>query len=330
MRFTFFISLFAASSAAAQFAPQAGIVGSTAVSQNSPAIRGWATGCTVSRGSLDIARPDSGTASSGMPTDANGASDASVVSLGDSGVAVLTFAQPIIDGPGADFAVFENGFLNPQNAEEAFLELAFVEVSSNGTNYVRFPSRSLTQTSVQLSSVAGLGYINARNLHNLAGKYRAGFGTPFDLAELANTPGLNVGAITHVRIVDVVGHIGEHGSVDDSGAVINDPYPTFFPTGGFDLDAVAVLNQALSMRAPTEDFRASVYPNPTTGSVWIETGLREVQHLTVLDAVGRVVLRQTAQTPSVRIDLPPCANGLYRILLHSENHPLWSANVFVH
>ena len=70
----------------------------------------------------------------GEPEDATGmAGDGRVVSLGDGGVAILTFDTPLSDGPGPDFAVFENAFL------ETFLELAFVEVSSDDVNYFRFP-----------------------------------------------------------------------------------------------------------------------------------------------------------------------------------------------
>jgi hypothetical protein len=330
MRLTIFFLLFIATSASAQYAPQAGIAGSTAISQSSPQIQGWATGCTVTRGYLDIARRDSGYVSSGSSSDASGAADGSLVSLGDSGIAVLTFAQPIANGTGADFAVFENGFPNAQNTEEAFLELAFVEVSSDGVNYFRFPARSLTQIDVQLSSIAGLGYINARHIHNLAGKYRAGFGTPFDLAELAGVPGLNVNAVTYVRLVDVVGSVTAHGSNDDSGRVINDPYPTFFPTGGFDLDAVAVLNRSLSITEGAAAVQLSIYPNPSTGAVRLETGRSGAYAATILDPVGRVVLHHEFSGSSTQLDLSRAASGLYRILLQTENFSPCSASVFIH
>ena len=49
---------------------------------------------------------------------------------GDAGVAVMTFECPIADGPGYDFAVFENGFApNPSEPNIMFLELAFVEAA---------------------------------------------------------------------------------------------------------------------------------------------------------------------------------------------------------
>lgn len=329
MRVVLFPLLFLAFAVQAQYAPQAGIAGSTAVPQASPLIQGWATGCTVTRGLRDIAKPDSGYASSGLATDATGAANGSVVSLGDSGAAILTFAQPIVNGTGADFAVFENGFPSPQNAEDAFLELAFVEVSSDGINWVRFPARSLTQMSMQLSSIAGLGYINARQVHNLAGKYTSGYGTPFDLAELAGATGLNINAITHVRIVDVIGTIGSRGSRDDSGALINDPYPTFFPTGGFDLDAIAVLNSALSADGVAPYTRMAVYPNPTSGDLWIQTGRQGAHEVAVTDAVGRIILSQQFSESSTRLDLSGTTPGLYRIILTSEKEAPWSANVYV-
>ena len=46
-------------------------------------------------------------------------------------------------------------------------------------------------------------------------------------------------------MVDVVGSIDPmYGTRDSLGNLINDPWPTPFATGGFDLDAVAVLQPA--------------------------------------------------------------------------------------
>ncbi|MEO6738908.1 MAG: PEP-CTERM sorting domain-containing protein [Chthoniobacteraceae bacterium] len=192
---------------------------------------------------MNISNPGLGFASYGSGADALGPSDAeannslTVVSLGDGGRITLTFARPIANGPGADFAVFENGIT------DNFLELAFVEVSSDGTNFTRFHAVSLTQTATQVGPFDQS--IDPTDLYNLAGKYRVGFGTPFDLAELVGTPGLDINAVTHVRIVDVVGSIDPlYGTRDSLNNLINDPWPTAFDTGGFDLDAVGVLNFA--------------------------------------------------------------------------------------
>ena len=59
-----------------------------------------------------------------------------IVCLGDGGSITMTFDNAIRDGEGFDFAVFENSF------DEKFLELAYVEVSSDGVNFVRFPNLS--------------------------------------------------------------------------------------------------------------------------------------------------------------------------------------------
>jgi len=79
----------------------------------------------------------------------------------------------------------------------------------------------------------------------LAGKYRVGFGGPFDLALLRYRPLVQAGhvdlsRITHVRLVDVV---GDGATVDSFGHPIYDPYPTV-GSGGFDLEAIGVLHAA--------------------------------------------------------------------------------------
>ncbi len=272
----------------AQFAPQVNIVGSNAIHYTDTAIKAWATGCTVVRGFKNIAIPDSGLVTSGDSSFATGIADGGTVSLGDSGVATLTFLHPLFDGIGADFVVFENGFANPANPEEAFLELAFVEVSSDGINFFRFPATSLTQID---SQIAGAGtYMNARNINNLAGKYLSRWGVPFDISELPNDPLLDKNAITHIRIIDVVGSIDDYGSVDDSGNKINDPYPTFFPTGGFDLDAVGVMHMvgAQSISGAADETELSVFPNPATDYLHLQTPKNlSIAQWEIRDCTGR-------------------------------------------
>src|ERR1700761_645592 len=138
--FLFFIFFFFACGAYAQYAPQAGLPGSTAIGAASSVFVGWATQCSVTRGLMNIADPSLGYASAGDSSLGTGPANGYTVSLGDSGIAVLTFAHPIYNGAGPDFAVFENGFLNATNDSQAFLELGFVEVSSDGVNFTRFPA----------------------------------------------------------------------------------------------------------------------------------------------------------------------------------------------
>jgi hypothetical protein len=209
------------------------------------------------RGYRDISQPDSGFANAGTPAAAVGpALQSGVVSLGDKGMATLTFESPITNGPGWDFAVFENSFL------DTFLELAFVEVSSDGKRFVRFPAVSLSDTAKQTGA---FGYTFPEKIHNLAGKYRAGFGTPFDLEELNDSAGLNIQNITHVRIKDVGGSIlPAYAEWDANGNKINDPWPTRFASGGFDLDAVGVIHAKLSTYKNTNPSISSIKmgPNP--------------------------------------------------------------------
>ena len=223
-----------------QFAPAAGQPGSTAIKADSTCFKSWALEAQIDRGLKQINWPDSGTASVGDPENATGPFGNGLVSLGDAGTATLTFDPPISNGPGLDFAVFENAF------NDSFLELAHVEVSSNGIDWVRFPSESLSSTDVQTGA---FGFTRPERIHHLAGKYRSPYGTPFDLEELKDSLVLDLSWIPYVRIIDVVGSIDSAwGSRDSKGRLINDPWPSPFPSSGFDLDAVGVINNTLSLR----------------------------------------------------------------------------------
>ena len=216
-----------------------GTEGCDAIDGHSSSIVAWATGVSMVRGLDDIAVPDGPHVIYGSESDAVGPIDfttTTAVSLGDGGSATVTFAHPIRNGEGPDFAVFENSF------NDYFLELGFVEVSTDGERFVRFPATSLTQTETQVVSEVDPTFIN-----NLAGKYRVGYGTPFDLEELRDSTGINIDSIVYVRIVDVVGSIDpQYATYDAYGHIVNDPYPTSDPTGnwrsgGFDLTGVAVM-----------------------------------------------------------------------------------------
>jgi len=266
----------------AQFPPPAGQEGTTAIHKDSTDIIAWATNAEVVRGYSDISIPDSGFVSFGEEQNATGYSDNLIVSLGDGGYTILTFDIPLANGPGPDFAVFENAFL------DNFLELAFVEVSSDGINFFRFDAVSLTQTEIQVET---FGYLDAIQIHNLAGKYRVEYGTPFDLEELNNISGLNIDSITHVKIIDVVGCIqDEFATFDSQGNKVNDPWPTLFLSGGFDLDAVGVIhnlfNQDISENK-SSDFK--VFPNPIVDHLNFESN--EKYHIELMAFGGQVLFK---------------------------------------
>jgi len=307
----------------AQYPAQAGLPGSTAISASSAAFVGWAQYCTVQRGLMNIADPSLGYASAGDSSSALGIADGAIVSLGDSGVATLTFASPVYNGPGADFAVFENGFIDVADATQAFLELAFVEVSSDGSNYFRFPSASLTQAQLQLGNG---DYTTASNINNLAGKYVGTYGTPFDLSDMAGISGLDINHITHVRIVDAVGDITQHACRDADGRVINDPFPTPFPSSGFDLDAVGVLHNATTVvNAGPGSLPVSVYPNPATDYIIItaDNSLGALQ-ATVTTIAGTVLLSNMMIAQSKgSVSLQQFPAGMYYLTLQDTNGNKW-------
>lgn len=311
--------------AVAQYAPQAGVTGSTAISRDDNRIVGWANGCTVERGWLDVADKGQGKVSQGSDANAIGKSNNYIVSLGDGGTAVLTFETALYNGSGYDFVIFENGFVNPADPEEAFLELAFVEVSSDGVHYVRFPASSLTDT----PQVPGSGvYMNARKVNNLAGKYRLGYGTPFDLEELKDSVGLDVDNVTHIRLVDVVGSLEGNSTYDKDGNKINDPYPTPFPSGGFDLDAVGAVHMKgrwpASVHNMTDSHAIQLYPNPANEILYVEVNDIAVRNIAVTDVTGKLLQEQSVNSNAkVKVDVRHHKAGIYYLILTDKTGKAW-------
>ena len=297
----------------AQFAPAAGLPGSTAIHADSSAFVAWATGCTVERGPQRIDKPDLGVASFGDETMAVGRPGGTmdVVSLGDGGTAILTFDSPICNGEGPDFAVFENGFANAQNPDCYALELAFVEVSSDGVNFFRFPAVTRVQSETQLGNG---GCIDPCQLHNFASKYEAFYGTPFDLDEVEDNELLDKSRITHVRLIDVVGCIDpQYASYDSEGHIVNDPWPTPFGSSGFDLDAVGVIHDLAHNDVPEIGAEnVSVYPNPVNGQLNIKA--ENLQLVEIYNVVGQQVMTSTETV----IDMSPLMEGVYFVRMVCE------------
>ncbi|QDT08965.1 DUF4465 domain-containing protein [Planctomycetes bacterium K23_9] len=228
---------------AGPYAPAAGQVGSSAIAHDDVSFVAWASRVEDYTVGSDVEIEFQTQANALGP--AQGSSPG-IVSLGRGGTLTLAFDAPIRNGLGADFAVFENSF------SDTFLELGYVEVSSDGVNFFRFESDSQTP-----AAVGAFGSVDPTDINNLAGKYRAGFGTPFDLAELVGSSSLlDTTRVTHVRLVDVV---GDGSALDASGDVIFDPFATV-GSAGLDVDAVGVIHQSLSQTqvAGFEDVGASL------------------------------------------------------------------------
>jgi len=226
-----------------------------------------------------------------------------VVSLGTGGSLTLGFDVTPTDGPGADLIVFENGFATFGGV---FAEAVFVEVSSDGVAFARFPSAYAGPAgplpafgSVALGSYAGL----AGGLPVLANVASNGLdpfdpvaagGDAFDLAELADHPLVTAGtvdlaAISCVRLVDV-----EAGVDTDSGGT--PIWDNGGPVGAADVDAVAVLNHVGNQTAtrPALDLYVD-------GSGYLHVVLGDPDGLADLDFAGiatTLSLTPTAFVPS--------------------------------
>lgn len=292
-----------------QFPPPAGQPGTTAMYKDSSAFHEWANRCILEAGYINfvdtsVVYQGSNKANWGFPEDATGPPDNFVVSLGDHGTATLTFPCLISDSAGPDFAIFENSFSNE------FLELGFVEASSNGIDFVRFPSVSLTQDTLQIPT---FGTIDATKIHNLAGKYRVFYGTPFDLADLKDSLAVDITAITHIRITDVGGCIQPgYQSFDSQGHVINDPWPTAFNTCGLDLDAVGVIHfGAQAVQTLDEAVAIRLYPNPVHDCIHIEHAQHTPLGLAITDPLGKVFLSKDAVRMKDVLDVSAFPKGLY-------------------
>lgn len=259
------------------FSPAADEPGSTAVARDDERIEAWASGY------LDIRYGTHVDEAWQTPERALGTANGSamdIVSLGRGGAITLSFDRSVNDGPGPDFAVFENAH------SDDFLELAWVEVSTDGVHFVRFPDYSATA-----DPVGAFGSVDPRRVHGYAGKYRQGYGTPFDLAGLAeahalvqagndpfsdafrqqllaNFPLIDIGDIRYIRLVDVVGDGSATSAIrmpDGGGYPVFDPFPTV-GSAGFDLEAVAVLNSREDSPGSPQHIFVEPVPNQLAGA----------------------------------------------------------------
>ncbi len=306
----------------AQFAPAAGQAGTTAINKDSSAFVSWAVSCKVNRGFINIedttetyteGDTTSNRAFFGTPENAVGKPEGAleVVSLGDGGNAVLTFAHPITNGPGPDFAVFENGFQSQAAPFEYYLELAFVEVSTDGKRFVRFPAVSLTQDTAQID---GFGQLNPEKIHNLAGKYVTDYGTPFDLQDIADSTGVDIDSINYIRIVDVVGDIHPaYARYDSQGHIINDPWPTPFWTGGFDLAGVGVIHekQVTGTKYINKEKWIKLFPNPAQNVLILQSTKATPFIATVFAADGTKMADQESNGNELHLSVSSWPNGFY-------------------
>lgn len=186
-----------------------------------------------------------------------------VASLGRGGSITVGFDVTITDGPGADLTVFENPFVFNG---EVFSEVAYVEASTDGVHFARFPSSyagpstgfsGFTAPWGTYSGLTGCVPVMANVMTNTVDPFDPAVsgGESFDLASLAGDPlvvaGLvDIHAIHFVRIVDPGYQVG----TDSFGHII---YDNSGPTGSADIDAVAVINFVGNVTASQPDVELS-------------------------------------------------------------------------
>lgn len=147
-----------------------------------------------------------------------------VVSLGFKGEIVLSFEpNAIVDGPGADFIVFENAFWAAGDPKQPAAELAEVSVSDDGVTWKTFPCAD--GPGPTYGSCAGWRPVYAAPGNGISPvDPEAAGGDPFDLADLG---------LTTARFV----------KIRDLGTIDCPSNPSAKPTTvGFDLDAVALVH----------------------------------------------------------------------------------------
>lgn len=206
-----------------------------------------------------------------------------------------------------------------------FLELGFVEVSSDGEHFFRFPAVTYVQTDTQLG---GMGCIDPAQIHNFASKYGAEYGTPFELDEIPDDPLLDKENITHVRIIDVIGNIDpEYCTYDSQGHPVNDPWPTPFASCGMDLDAVGVIHDIEHCPTPptppqpqtvTENHIVlSLYPNPADAYAMLQVATEAT--VTITDIQGRVMNTFAINgNEPVRIETSSYQAGIYFVTICND------------
>ncbi len=242
-----------------------------------------------------------------------------VCALGYGGEIVLEFTDNIIvNGPGSDFTVFENAFIQKAGpaAGIVFAEPAKVAVSKDGINFIEFPFDSLS-----LEGLAGKTPTNGANNPLEPG---ISGGDSFDLGIIG------IDSVRFVKLTDV------------TAIVKNNPnHPYFNPStmlfNGFDLDAVVAINSNAIVSSvntsektqPKNDLLISTYPNPakksTDSKISVSWNAKAQSEYRVIlyNIIGEkisTIFEGTANSGNNEIEfsINNLPSGVYLIALNSE------------
>lgn len=182
-----------------------------------------------------------------------------ILSLGEGGSVTVGFGVTITDGPGVDFTVYENAIV----FGDVFAEVFFVEVSTNGTDFARFPTSYVGPqnpgdfTLMPIGTYDGFGghqpvltnIFDAMPVDPLD-PARSG-GESFDLSALANDPLVTGGQVdlTEIHFVRLIDAPSGGLSTDTSGTPVWDSREAVGAANSADIDAIAVIQHTGTVNA---------------------------------------------------------------------------------
>ncbi len=210
--------------------------------------------------------------SSASPTSPS-ATPSEICSLGEGGEIVLGFKNRILlDGPGPDFIVFENGFYINGDSNSVFVEPATVSVSRDGITFTDFPIDTLT-----LQGCAGM--TPTKNPLEPFDPVLAG-GDAFDLSVIG------MDSVKYIKIKDFVYYLKSHPS-----------HPYYSPIlSGFDLDAVTgrylVSEKVSGLFALGKEAKVYSYGN----SLRITSSEKMIEKVEIYSVLGRKILEKKLKT----------------------------------
>ena len=119
-------------------------------------------------------------------------------------------------------------------------------------------------------------------------------------------------------MVDVIGAIDQSfTNLDSQGNQVNDPYPTPFPSGGFDLDAVGAINFIpTAIEELNNRLNISFYPNPTKNVVYFNFENQDQYKYLLTNMNGKAVSNGLLNN---ELDLRYLKAGIYFIHISSND-----------
>jgi hypothetical protein len=103
--------------------------------------------------------------------------------------------------------------------------------------------------------------------------------------------------------------------------MINDPWPTPFPNGGFDLDAIGVIHQntSVGLKENNLDDNLYLYPNPINkGEKLLLSTSKDILFVSVYNFSGQKIL----STKENFISTSELTEGIYFIEVNSVNNSI--------